>query len=365
MEPDRRPRQLSRDRQAATGCPRETYFPRSLPDGRGSVGVRASACLQDFSRPGIMANSARLCALAVLLTGLVAGATAASKEDVLWNKLAQTIVAEDKNLDGVLGVAIVDLNTGRDWTLHADDVFPTASTIKLALLAELYREHEQALQGKPGNAKLTDTYTVRKEDIVVDSPIMENLTPSVTVLTNRDLAGMVVAVSDNSATNVLIDRVTFARVNRLLDSLGARETRLQRKMMDLNAAREGRENIATPRQIAMLLAAAYQGKLFGPELTKDFFTLLSTTKYGYLTRLIPEDVKIANKPGWLAGVRNDAGVIFVPNRPFVMVAMTTYDRDERAAEETISRISLAAYSLFDTLSVSSEYGRQITERNSH
>jgi beta-lactamase class A len=302
-----------------------------------------------------------------ILTAVLGAAdtSASRKEDVLWVKLAQTIAAEDQNLDGVLGVAIIDLKTGREWTLHADEVFPTASTIKLALLAELYRQHEHALEGKPGNAKLTDTYTVRKEDIVVDSAVMENLTPGVTLLTNRDLAGMVVAVSDNSATNVLIDRVTFARVNQLLDTLGAHETRLQRKMMDLNAAREGRENVATPRQIATLLMAAHEGKLFGPELTKDFFTLLSTGKDSWMPRLIPEGVKIANKPGSLAGVRNDAGVIFVPNRPFVIVVMTTYDRDEHAAEETISRISLAAYHLFDTLSVSSEYGRQITERNSH
>lgn len=308
----------------------------------------------------------RLLSLFLLLAALAPAAdTASRKEDVLWDKLAQTIAAEDRNLDGVLGVAIVDLKTGREWDLHADEVFPTASTIKLALLAELYREHEQSLQGKTGNAKLTDTYTVRKEDIVVDSAVMENLTPGVTLLTNRDLAGMVVAVSDNSATNVLIDRVTFARVNQFLESLGCHETRLQRKMMDLNAAREGRENIATPREIAKLLTMAYEGKLFGPGLTKDFFTLLSTTKDSWMPRLIPEGVKIANKPGSLAGVRNDAGVIFVPNRPFVLAVMTTYDRDEHQAEETISRISLAAYHLFDTLSVSSEYGRQITERNSH
>jgi beta-lactamase class A len=317
--------------------------------------------------PTLIANCPRLLALILVLTSL-AGASETSatrKEDVLWDKLAQTIAVEDKHLDGVLGVAIVDLKTGREWTLHGDDVFPTASTIKLALLAELYRQHEQALAGKPGNARLTDTYTVRKEDIVVDSAVMENLTPGVTLVTNRDLAGMVVAVSDNSATNVLIDRVSFARVNQLLDSLGASDTRLQRKMMDLNAAREGRENIATPRQIAKLLAAAYQGKLFGPELTKDFFTLLSTTKDSWMPRLIPEGVKIANKPGSLAGVRNDAGVILVPNRPFVIAIMTTYDRDEHQAEEIISRISLAAFHMFDTLANSSEYGRQITERNSH
>jgi beta-lactamase class A len=303
-----------------------------------------------------------LCVCSVLLA---AGDTASRKQDVLWGKLAQSIEAQDGQLDGVLGVAIVDLTSGREWMYHADEVFPTASTIKLAVLAELYRQDELAAQGKPGNAKLTDLYTVRQQDIVADSAILENLTPGVTVLTNRDLAGMMVAVSDNSATNILIDRVSFKRVNELLDSIGAAETRLQRKMMDLNAAREGHENVATPRQVVTLLTSAYQNKLFGPDRTKDFFQVLETTKNSFIPRLLPEGVKIANKPGELAGVRSDAGIVFVPNRPFAIAVMTTYDRDERAAGETISKIARLAYQMFDTLSVSSEYGRQITERNSH
>lgn len=308
----------------------------------------------------------RLAAAALFTVAVLAGDTTASrKEDVLWNKLAESIQASDRALGGVMGVMLVDLKTGREWAFHADEVFPTASTIKLALLAELYREEQAARDGKPGNARLADRYTVRAEDIVADSAVMENLTPGVTTLTNRDLAGMVVAVSDNSATNVLIDHVTFARVNRLLDNLGAHETRLRRKMMDLNAAREGRENVATPRQIAALLRAIYENRLFGPELTKDFFRLLTTTKDSQIPRLLPESVKTANKPGALAGVRNDAGVVFVPERPFVIVVMTAYDNDERQAEDTISRIALEAYRMFDVLSVSTEYGRQITERNSH
>ena len=84
-----------------------------------------------------------------------------------------------------------------------------------------------------------------------------------------------------------------------------------------------------------------------------------------MPRLLPESVKIANKPGTLAGVRNDAGIVFVPERPFVLVVMTTYDNDEHQAEEAISRIARDAYRMFDLLSVSTGYGRQITEKNSH
>ena len=99
-------------------------------------------------------------------------------------------------------------------------------------------------------------YTVDARDLVDGSAIMSGLTPGVTRVTNRDLATFMVAVSDNSATNVLIDRVGMQNVNALLDSLGLHQTRLQRKMMDVKAAQEGRENISTPNEMMTLFGCS-------------------------------------------------------------------------------------------------------------
>src|SRR5258708_31253530 len=99
-----------------------------------------------------------------------------------------------------MGVAIEDLKTGEQFFLHENEVFAQASSIKIALLGNLY------LQAQQGKLKLTDLYTVQASDLVPDSDIMGGLTPGVTRVTLRDLATMMVAVSDNSATNVLIDR---------------------------------------------------------------------------------------------------------------------------------------------------------------
>ena len=294
-----------------------------------------------------------------------AGDSASRKRDMLWQKLATRIEKLDQQLDGVLGVAILDLTDHREWTYHADEEFPTASTIKLAVLAELFHQEQLARDGKSGNATLKDRYVVHTRDLVPDSAVLDHLTPEVTVLTNRDLAAAVVAVSDNSASNILTTRLGMARINQTLDSLGLKQTRLRRQMMDLEAARQGRENIATPRELVLLLAAIYNNQLFRPDLTKDFFNLLSTPKDSSLPRLLPESVKVANKPGELAGVRCDAGIIFVPGRPFAIAVMTTYDREEHSAANIISQVSLLAWRMFDVFSVSSPYGRQITERNSH
>ncbi len=275
-----------------------------------------------------------------------------------WMKLEKSILDIDRTLDGVMGVAIVDLTDGHKYLLHANDIFPHASSIKICVLAELYRQAQQ------GKLKLTDLYTVNAADLVQDSDIMGGLTPGVTKITLRDLATMMVAVSDNSATNVLIDRVGIDNVNAFLNAQGLRDTRLRRKMMDLKAATEGRENVSTPNEMLNLLQALYRGEILNKEMTADFFKVLSTHKDSWIPRNLPDDLKIADKPGALEGVRNDSGVIFVDKRPYVLCVMTTYLHRERDGEEAISNISLAAWRMFDRLARASEYGRVISPGNS-
>src|SRR3989449_9541608 len=297
-----------------------------------------------------------ICLLFLLATAFAQ--TTAEKQQLLWQKLESTIDDVDRHLDGVLGVAVLDLTTGQKFLLHADEVFPQA-TIKIAVLAEFYH------QARSGKLKLTDLYTVQSSDLVPDSYIMAGLTPGVTRITLRDLATMMVAVSDNSATNVLIDRVSMENVNALMDSLGLAHTRLRRKMMDLKAAGEGRENISTPREMMTLLEDLYRGKVLNKEMTDDFFKVLSTEKKdSFIPRDLPEGLKVANKHGELEGVRNDSGVVFLQNRPYVICVMTTYLRRERDGEEAISKISLTAYRIFDRLARASEFGRVISPGNS-
>jgi len=286
-----------------------------------------------------------------------APASGSAMQQVLWQKLGTSIQEIDQHLDGVMGVAIEDLTTGDHYFLHEDQVFAQASSIKITVLANLY------LQVQQGKLKLTDPYTVQSSDLVPDSDIMGGLTPGVTRLTLRDLATMMVAVSDNSATNVLIDRVGMPNVNAMLDSLDLTHTRLRRKMMDLQAAKEGRENISTPHEMMTLLDAVYHGKVLNKESTADFFTMLSTNKDSWIPRDLPADLKIANKPGSLEAVRNDSGVVFVEGRPYAICVMTSFLRNEREGEEAISKVSLAAWRMFDRLSRASEYGRVVSRGN--
>lgn len=279
------------------------------------------------------------------------------KQKVLWQKLESKIQDIDQHLDGVLGVAIDDLTNGDHYFLHEDEVFAQASSIKITVLANLY------LQAQQGKLKLTDLYTVQASDLVPDSDIMNGLTPGVTRITLRDLATMMVAVSDNAATNVLIDRVGMQNVNAMLDSLGLTHTRLRRKMMDLEAAKQGRENVSTPREMMTLLEAIYHRKVLNKDSTDDFFKMLSTNKSSFIPRDLPADLKVANKPGELEAIRNDSGIVFVEGRPYVICVMTGYLRNERDGEEAITKVSLETWRMFDRLSRATEYGRVVSPGN--
>jgi len=278
------------------------------------------------------------------------------KRTILWHKLQDQLHEVDQKLDGVMGLALKDLTSGEEFFINGDEIMPQASSIKIAVLADVY------LQAQQGKLRLGDEYTVRKEDLVPGSDIMLGLTPGVTRLTLRDLATMMVAVSDNSATNVLIERAGQDNVNAMLEALGLHGTRLRRKMMDVKAAAEGRENVSTPREMMTLLETIYRGKLLNKEMTEDFIKMLSTHKASAMLQGLPDDAQAANKPGELEAVRNDSGIVMAKNRPYILCVMTAYLKDEREGSAAIRRIAGLTYSYFDRAGRASEYGRVVSSK---
>lgn len=333
--------------------------------GVWSFGNRRLDSLPSDQRPKANAKFLRLLPFSIALT-LAANAFSQEKSetiphdtgsDLLWKKLEARVEDIAARLDGVMGVAILDLTDGRILLHNADRVFPTASSIKIAILLELYRQDQEAHSGAKGKAQLDDIYTFDPKDLVEDSRIMAGLTPSVTRVTNRDLAQFMVAVSDNAAANILIDRVGKDNINAMLHSLGLSKMMLRRKMIDIAAARRGDENVATPQEMVRLLEAIYKGRVLNTQATAELIRQLSTKKDSYIPRNLPDNTHVANKPGELEAVRNDCGIVFTPNRPFVIGVMTAYDRDEKAAERAISEVALEAYRYFEMLGKISEYGR--------
>jgi beta-lactamase class A len=274
------------------------------------------------------------------------------KQAELLAKLRARVEAVDARLDGVLGVYVHDLATGATVELRPDEAFPTASSIKLALLYELYR---QADEGKVDLAETTRPPVPR----VGGGGVLQELGDRVS-LTWRDLGVLMMGWSDNEATNVLVRRVSLDAVNRRLDSLGLARTRLRRQMMDLAAARRGDENVSTPREMARLAEIVARGEGLAPERAGDLLAVATVPdESSRFRRGLPEGVRAVSKPGALEAVRCEAAWVDVPGRPYSAAIMTTYLRNEAEGEAAITEISAAVYSTFDRLARASDYGRLI------
>jgi beta-lactamase class A len=299
---------------------------------------------------------------ALSLAALLAGAASASPQELpakqadLMAKLRARVQAVDARLDGVLGVYARDLATGATVELRPDEVFPTASSIKLAVLYELYA---QADEGRIDLGEVTQPPAAR----VRGGGILQELGDRVS-LTWRDLAVLMIGWSDNEATNVLVRRVGMDAVNRRLDALGLPRTRLRRQMMDLAAARRGDENVSTPREMAGLAEIVAKGEGLSPERARDLLAVATVPDEGsHFRRGLPEGVRAISKPGELEGVRCEAAWVDVPGRPYSAAIMTAYLRREADGEAAIAEISTAVYDTFDRLARSSDYGRIVSERD--
>jgi beta-lactamase class A len=274
-------------------------------------------------------------------------AKAVSLQQALERKL-HTIA---ESVDGVMGYEVVDLTSGARFGRLQNEVFPTASTIKLAILYELYKQADE------GKLKLDEPQLLERRHVVGGSGVLHELTaPSMPF---RDYATLMILLSDNTATNLLIDAVGMQNVSARMSALGLNATKLRRRMIDLEAARRGDENVSTPAEVARLLEILHRGDGLRKESHDGLLRILKTPKSSPMRRGIPSAVDLANKPGELDGVRVDAGIVYVERRPFIVAAMLTYLAEGAAGDAAIESASRAVYDHFTRLAASSEYGRVI------
>ena len=269
----------------------------------------------------------------------------------LKGKFERHLEAIAAGVDGVMGYAIVDLTSG-DRIGHLDrEVFPTASTIKLAIIYELFKQVDE------GKVRLDQQLALDRANAVGGSGVLFQLgTPTLSI---RDYATLMVIVSDNTATNVLIDVLGLDRIAARMLALGLNGTKLRRHMVDLAAARRGDENVSTPAEIVRLLEIIWKGEGLTPGARDQAVALLKKPKVSRLRAGLPPGVDAADKPGELEGVRVDAGVVFANNRPYILCAMTTYLKNEADGERANEELSRAAYDYFSRLGSGLQYGRQI------
>ena len=304
----------------------------------------------------ILVSSRALGILTVVLSLSSAVCAQETLQAALHAKLETQLTNVAEHLNGVMGYAIKDLSTGETFLRLPDTVFPQASSIKLTVLLELMR------QAQEGKLSLEEKHTLRRSEMTIGDtePILTMLGDGTVTMTLRDLAIFMLVLSDNTATNILIDHLGMDNINEGVIRLGLKETKLRRRMIDLEAAKKGNENVSTPREMLTLIEKVHAGLALDAPHAKQYFDLLRLPKDSEFHKALPEDVPIADKPGSLEGVRCDTGLIDIPGHPFMMSIATTYvargDEGERAVEEA----ARLAYDYFNQLSRSSSYGRVIS-----
>ncbi len=285
--------------------------------------------------------------LAFLLPLLSSAAPPAGREAV--EKRLRERVASFR---GEMGLFARNLETGETFSVNAGARFPTASVIKLAVLAEVERRLAE------GTLAAGTTVTLKEADKVGDGTPL-NVLHAGTVLTVGDLVRLMIAWSDNTATNLLVGLVGTKSVNALLDAHGLRQTRLYRPTF-----RDGRADVlpeeekeyglgsATPREAAELMARIADGRIAGRAASDEMVAILATQQdRAMIPRSLPvsqPDVLVANKTGWdeekrpdargLRGdVRGDVALVKGPRGRYVLaiLARRVADRDPGVDNEAL------------------------------
>lgn len=246
--------------------------------------------------------------------------------------MEQDILNRLKALTGRIGFYYKNLVTGEVITYHEEESFMAASVIKLYIMAEAVR------QCKEGILRKDDLVRIDHAKCVPSCGALTYMHDGLEV-TIQDLYTLMIILSDNSATNFLIDILGMESVNECIQALGYRHTSLNRKMYDIEKSSQGIQNYVCPLEVGMFLEKLYMGEVFDAEASAH---MLSVMKDQRLNGKIPfylhtrkEHVPIAHKTGEDKGITHDVGIVYA-KQPFVLVFLgneTEVARYEREMAE--------------------------------
>jgi beta-lactamase class A len=277
---------------------------------------------------------------------------------------------------GSIGVAAWPVGAPeRGLGVNMDELYPTASTFKIPLLYALYQMVDR------GEVTLADRVRIQPSHRVPGSGVLQDLDPGLEP-TIRDLAVLMTVVSDNQATDMLYDLVGTERIHTALDALGLRRTRVPlptrgllydyvglsvdnpehtydlaiQRMRDRQynydgvawSDQEGSGNdLTTPREMAAMCEAIEQGLGLSAAAREGVIDIMKRQKFSdRIPAGVPEGVSIAHKTGSLKGVRNDAGIVYGPQGPYVIALFSKRLEDEKAGVDTLGALSKVVWNVF-------------------
>ena len=292
-------------------------------------------------------------ALACVLS-LCATAAAQPKKGSELEAKVRALVAESGA--ETVAVAFRDLETGRELMLNPGVSFHAASTMKVPVMLELYREAEA------GELSLDARLPVRNEFKSIADGSAFSVSPeddSEQTLyrkvggteTVRELLRLMITESSNLATDILVERVTPERVMRLMRRMGARDIRVLRGVEDGKAFERGMNNTTTARDLLVLLRAVAEGRAVSRAASREMAEVLAAQKFNEgIPAGLPAGTRVAHKTGSITKHEHDAGIVYLPGRkPYVLVVLVRGIGEPARAHRLIADISRAAYDSLATI----------------
>ena len=250
-----------------------------------------------------------------------------------WKKEIEKIISQ---VEGSVCINFYDLNKNNVFSINGDKKVLSASMIKLLILAELMKKISE------NKFSLSDTIMIVDSMKTGGDGVLKELNTG-HHFTLKELATLMIIVSDNQATNILIDFLGMENINQLGKELRLKKTFLGRKMMDIEARKNGYDNYTCADDISSLLKLIYQEKLINEEASQLMLDILLRQQQGErLQRYLPSDIKIAHKCGDLDNLENDGGIIWIGNKAYILVVLTS-GMPNLQCKQTIGKISKFVY----------------------
>lgn len=283
---------------------------------------------------------------------------------------------------GTMGVAVEDISNGQTISINGDRPFPMASAYKIPILVEVFRQAEAK------KFSLDDRVQLAESDRTLGSGILTLMSPGLSP-TIKDLATLMIILSDNQATDILLNKVGAENVTATMRALGLKNIRVDRTtfemirdylaLMDDTAAGKSKEqlmnrprldtatpervsqadaafakiekDVASPLDMARLLEKIVKGEAASEASCRQMMTILNRQQFNHrLPRYLPEGTGFAHKTGTIGSTTNDAGVMFVRGTPIALVVFTLDKRAGRGEiEEQMGRLARVVYDFFDAV----------------
>ena len=263
-------------------------------------------------------------------------------------KKIEALIAESRA--ETVGIAFHDLATGKELFVNPDVDFHAASTMKVPVMMEIYRQAAHGKLGLDERIPVLNDFRSLADGSHFSVSSQDDSEPSLyrkigDTETIRELMRLMITASSNLATNILIQRVTPARVMDLMREIGARKIRVLRGVEDGRAFDRGMNNTTTARDLMIILRNIADGRAVSRAASEEMIGIMLDQRFNEsIPAGLPRDARVAHKTGSITGINHDAAIVFLPDRkPYVLVVLTRGISGETHAHKLIEDISRVIY----------------------